>query len=271
MMDVQDKETRAEKIYGLLAEQHCLPQWIIVPELRGSTAYYNMREIDAFAVSCWTAPSPGYSIAYEIKVDRQDFKREINDPDKRATFVANSNQFYFVTLPEVVNVEEIPPECGLIYATDRLRIQKIAPQRELKPNFYDPMFIASLLRNVVEKNKSYKLGSRKLFKYAGRELTHEELVQLIEKESKFHIDRLDKDAYDKATMELRENVKLEYNNAMRAICHVLGRSTTPIWSRNDKEIWNYDTLVNDIISLKAKGVDGGSDKLKRIRQILDEQ
>lgn len=89
------------------------------------------QRLDAWSIPLW--PSLGKSIvAYEVKISRADFLKEIKNPDKRQAGLERSNEFYFVTAERVVkNLEEIPEECGwLLYENGELKTIKPAPIRE---------------------------------------------------------------------------------------------------------------------------------------------
>ena len=51
-----------------------------------------------------------------MKTSRGDFLSELKHPIKRRIGMRYSNEFYFVTTAALVNVGEIPPECGLVEA-----------------------------------------------------------------------------------------------------------------------------------------------------------
>lgn len=75
----------------------------------------NERRIDAWAMRVRRR----HCIAYEIKVTRQDFLRELEDETKRAAGMLLSNEFYFATPPHLIDPMEIPEGCGLIEASKR--------------------------------------------------------------------------------------------------------------------------------------------------------
>jgi len=134
--------------------------WALLRELRSGTGYAdNKNFIDYWAIHCY--PSHGFvRIAYEIKVKRRDFRREIKNPQKRQFGLDMSNLFYFVAPAGMLDVEEIPEECGLMEVSrDQLghlhnRIVKKAPHREPSgtPGW---SFIASLCRRL-NKQESIK-------------------------------------------------------------------------------------------------------------------
>lgn len=69
--------------------------------------------MDGWAINVW--PSGGFvSIAYEIKVSRSDFLRELKDPYKREWALTFSDEFYFVAPIGLIDRAELPPDCGLV-------------------------------------------------------------------------------------------------------------------------------------------------------------
>jgi hypothetical protein len=92
-------------------------EWIFLRELRVGTGRRqgNLQRLDAFALN--TLPHTGMKrVCYEVKVSRADFLLELKQPLKRRMGMRYSNEFYFVTPPGLVNMAEIPAECGLIEA-----------------------------------------------------------------------------------------------------------------------------------------------------------
>jgi hypothetical protein len=53
-------------------------------------------------------------VCYEIKTYRADFLCELKQPLKRRIGLRYSNEFYFVTPRRLLDIPEIPVECGLI-------------------------------------------------------------------------------------------------------------------------------------------------------------
>src|SRR6478752_7123538 len=53
-------------------------------------------------------------VCYEIKTSRADFLCEMKQPLKRRVGLRYSNEFYFVTPSGMLDVSEVPVECGLI-------------------------------------------------------------------------------------------------------------------------------------------------------------
>lgn len=87
--------------------------WLFVCELRTSTGFTrDMQRIDALAIHLW--PSAQYKReAYEVKLTRSDFLREIKQPQKRKLALLYSNTFYFLAPQGLIKPAELPVECGL--------------------------------------------------------------------------------------------------------------------------------------------------------------
>jgi len=90
-------------------------EWLFLRELRVGTGRQNggAQRLDAFALN--TLPHTAMKrVCYEVKTSRADFLSELKRPLKRRIGMRYSNEFYFVTPAALVNVAEIPPECGLV-------------------------------------------------------------------------------------------------------------------------------------------------------------
>ena len=89
--------------------------WLFLRELRVGTGHRNggAQRLDAFALNC--LPHLGMKrVCYEVKVARGDFLCEVKHPLKRRIGMRYSNEFYFVTPPGLMELSEVPVDCGLI-------------------------------------------------------------------------------------------------------------------------------------------------------------
>lgn len=110
----------ADTIKALLRLRHEQPRadwsaWAFFDEfIPGTgTAPSASSRIDAWAINVW--PSGGFvTIAYEIKISRSDFLRELKDMHKRDWALTFSDQFYFVAPYGLINRAELPADCGLV-------------------------------------------------------------------------------------------------------------------------------------------------------------
>lgn len=168
----------AREVFSILQRHHAAKDgWALFRELRvgaGYTGYLNSdpinrydQSIDAWAMATW--PSQKFRrVAYEIKVSRTDWVREVTHPRKREAAMALSNQFYFICPAGVIHDDEIPEGCGLVVVTaasKTLWFSKQAPFREAAPL---PMsFVAMILRRAcaAEPREAQPEGPREDFKW----------------------------------------------------------------------------------------------------------
>jgi len=88
-------------------------KWAFFEEFRLPGFALGVRSLDAWAINVW--PSSNFAkVAYEIKVSRSDFLRELKEPIKRREALLMSNSFFFVAPRGLIKPEELPIECGLI-------------------------------------------------------------------------------------------------------------------------------------------------------------
>lgn len=153
--------TSADKIDKALARRHPSGPWLCFRELRLGSGYRGISgsRLDFYALA--TAPSAGCrAVAYEIKVSRSDFLRDVKAPLKQKGARLYSNEFYYATPRGLVKPEEIPDWAGLIECwsdtwqpyshlppVDRFESQIVvpAPHREkARPSW--PLLVAFLRR-----------------------------------------------------------------------------------------------------------------------------
>jgi hypothetical protein len=162
-------------------------RWGCFPELRVGTGYGKHAEgrVDLWAVALW--PSDKYMrYAYEMKVSRSDFVRDIKDPMKQRAALTHSNYFYFVVPCDfrekgarescIIKPEDLPLYAGLIQVRERgkgegsklwgrnsevqrkyeMRVAHPAPYRFGEPP--TPGFLATLARRVVREVEGETVG-----------------------------------------------------------------------------------------------------------------
>lgn len=121
-------------------------EWIFLRELcTGTGGGGGQNYIDAFAMNCW--PSTGYvRTAYEIKVSRGDFLREIKNPTKRLLAMNYSHYFFFAAPEGLLRADEMPEDCGLVEVSSTgVRVARRAAKRSGAATS-DWGFVASALR-----------------------------------------------------------------------------------------------------------------------------
>lgn len=115
-------------------------------ELRIGTGYGKDSEsrLDAYSIH-YMKGKRNVTTCFEIKISKSDFLHEIKKPKKRRPGLRLSHQFYFVTPENLVKIEEVPVECGLIFVTESGELKTIikAPYRESMPTW---QFMATVCR-----------------------------------------------------------------------------------------------------------------------------
>jgi hypothetical protein len=175
----------ADLMLNLLNQKYRPGGWAFFCEVPDATGSLARRRIDAVAVSLWSKPGIGHTIAFETKISRSDFKNEIADPTKRKAAIENSNEFYFVCLKGIITPQEVPEDCGLMEVvgdkekgTLSLRVAKIAQQRASM--VYTRGFFASMMRQAD--GRTLNLDNHPFMRLAGKNHTLEEFEKLVASE-----------------------------------------------------------------------------------------
>lgn len=119
--------------------------WVVFTELMDNMT---SGRIDLYVMSIWE--SQGMErIAYEVKVSRGDFLRELKQPYKRSMALKYSHRYYFATPPGLIKKEELPPEAGLVevYPDGKVHFKQRAPRRNC-PNALNVHFAAAVMRRA---------------------------------------------------------------------------------------------------------------------------
>ncbi len=145
----------SKKITALLRELHA--DDIFFAELRAGAGWGvdSERRIDAYAMSPYPSKH-NVRTAYEIKVSKRDYVRELSKPLKRRPALLYANQFYFVAPKGVIDPRDVPIECGLIevlnddpnrHVVTKFERTVTAPWRETDAPTW--RFVASMLRRSM--------------------------------------------------------------------------------------------------------------------------
>lgn len=149
---MKDKE-KTEKI--LKALQHHFTSWgrcnVLFPELRLGSGYSDIaqRRIDLFMIS---AEKGNYTTAFEIKVSRGDFLKDIKDNLKQRGARLYATNFFYVAPEGLIKPEEVPVWAGLMeYSFEDQRFRTKVPAPLSSRNTPSWGLVCSLVRRVNEK------------------------------------------------------------------------------------------------------------------------
>jgi len=139
-------------ILNALRHKYPKDQHAFFEELRigGGFGKDSEQRFDAWAI-CYYPSKRNVTTCFEVKVSVSDFKVEIRNPKKRRAGLRLSNEFYFVTPEGLLEITDIPVECGLIEVTElgNLKVVIPAPYRDIEPPTW--MFMASVCRREIAK------------------------------------------------------------------------------------------------------------------------
>lgn len=175
-MSIDDHGLTSGFLARQLLELHPGDQWATYLELPNGTGGTKARTIDLYALHLW--PSERFrSIAYELKISRADFRRELDDPTKRAPWEKLASEGWYVAPAGVIPMAEVPERWGLMEWTGRAwRRPKRAQQRVIEA--WPPSFVASLARRSCDPKPPEPLAA---WDFLGRRITAEDLVRLADK------------------------------------------------------------------------------------------
>lgn len=145
-------------IHEALSAAYCLPNYLLLYEVRDATGFDGKRSADAIAISLYRSRGQ-YITGFEFKQSRSDWLRELKDPDKAEKIGKFCDYFYLVTTDnpnknsselKIANMEEIPPSWGWI-ATGGKRLKTIKVAEKLPSVPLDRSMLCSLLYAAKER------------------------------------------------------------------------------------------------------------------------
>lgn len=166
----------ADFLVRQLIELHAAAEWATFAELACGTGAAAGRSIDLYALHLW--PSKGFhSVAYEVKISRADFRRELSDPSKRAPWEKLAAECWFAAPAGVIPLEELPEGWGLMEWTgDGWRRPRRAVQRRVEA--WPPAFVASIARRSQDPKQVEPVEA---WDFLGRPLRSEDLIRVARK------------------------------------------------------------------------------------------
>lgn len=91
---------------------------------------------DVFSIRHTTVEAYVEPIVHEVKVNRADLLSDLRSPNKRAAYLQLSSECWYVIRAGIASADEIPPECGVLVATDgALEVARPAPKRAMQMPF----------------------------------------------------------------------------------------------------------------------------------------
>lgn len=181
-------------------------EWVTFSEVRSNVGYAdketNHSSIDLFAVNCY--PSKKFrSVAYEVKVDRADFQRELLDPTKRQHAESVAMECWFATPPGLVRPDEVPEGWGLVSVSPKGSPKTLKMPTQRLPAPWVMSFIICLLRKAADPPSEIPLA---LWQMAGKPLTISELKDAFHSETAAIREAIEAEIYEKSEQRHRASI-----------------------------------------------------------------
>ncbi len=91
---------------------------------------------DVFSIRHTTVEAYVEPIVHEVKVNRADLLSDLRSASKRAAYLQLGSECWYVIRAGIGQADEIPPECGVLVATDTsLDVARAAPKRPMRMSF----------------------------------------------------------------------------------------------------------------------------------------
>lgn len=122
---------------------------LLLAEVRDAGGHSASRSLDAMSYGLW--PSKGsHATGYEIKINRQDWLKELQQIEKAEAFRPYCKYFYLVADKKVAELHEIPETWGFLeWNGRRLVTVKAAPvNNELQP--FPPSMLSAIFKRAVD-------------------------------------------------------------------------------------------------------------------------
>lgn len=145
---MSEEKLTSHDLAVMLEKRYCAPEWSFFREVRDATGG-GTRSADGLAMNMW--PSRGLAVhGFEIKVSRQDWLRELKNPEKSQAIQRFCDHWWIVVSnKEIIRPGELPATWGLMVPRAKALVAIIdAPKLEARP--LDRGFVASVLRNAKD-------------------------------------------------------------------------------------------------------------------------
>lgn len=114
---------------------------VVLEQVPDGTGMYLGHWIDAVVFSLWESKGLTRS-AFEVKVTRSDFIRELQNPLKHKWALECFHEFWFVAPQDVIQLEELPPNIGWLCPRGSKLVTKRHAVRNPDPKLDDALLAA---------------------------------------------------------------------------------------------------------------------------------
>lgn len=150
--------------------------WLVLDQVANAPGFGGSRRLDHLAVGVWGS-NGARTIGLEVKVQRSDWLRELDQPEKHEAFRKHVCEFWFVVAKGVAQKAEVPVGCGLLELRGSKLVAVVrAQQAQVTPG---PQLVAAILRAVVRRSDEVDKARAQFAEFAGRSISVEDLDRLV--------------------------------------------------------------------------------------------
>ncbi len=165
---------KSHAVIELLRNRYAPPAWAFLEQVANGTGFAADRHVDAIAMGVW--PSRGLELTgFEVKVSRNDWRRELRKPDKAEPIAARMDRFYVVAPADIVPRDEVPSAWGLLEVIGGKKLIERKPAEKLEPEPLDRLFLAAILRKAASVSPTLEMQAE------ARRQAHDEVEQEFER------------------------------------------------------------------------------------------
>lgn len=136
----------SHELEQLIRNRFAPPAWAFIPQVRSGTGSNFSRTADAIAMSLW--PYRGLTLyGFEIKVNRNDWIKELNNPEKSQEIAEYCDFWYVVAAKDIIKVDEVPATWGFMIPFGKT-VRTIKKAEQLKITPIGKPFLAAILRRA---------------------------------------------------------------------------------------------------------------------------
>ena len=135
------------------------PRFIVAIQVRSSAGFGARRTLGAVVFDTW--PGAGLELrGFEIKTNKADLRRELQNPQKFTDFAKHLDYFSILAPKGVVDLKLLPPKWGLYLPTDdgkiRARRKPLPLHDGVVPKEISRTFAAAFVRALVTRSLSHE-------------------------------------------------------------------------------------------------------------------
>lgn len=206
----------AQQIEAALAERYKGRGWAKFFQFMPMTSFESvLNKIDLVAVGLWHKHDK--IIAFEIKVERSDFLKDLKDFKKKHRFALRiSDEFYYVCPWGLIDKGEVPEDAGLMYVNIGCKIKIVKPALVRTIQSIPFQLFQGFAREFGNKVDHTKIP----VKYLGKDMTQDDLMALVEKKREWDFES---NVKERARKMIEEKEKQEggrdlFVNQVKSMC-----------------------------------------------------